>query len=493
MNEPAGKFRMNIWREMTILSIMVMDVSWVVLWLQIVSPPLRALGAGVIFLDLWGTVLIAHVIARLLNGLKLKKNLHRGIIVTFVLLCGWVNICILMSGSGGTQFTAFLTQPIEEVSAAGRLIPPEIWILAVTLALIWRGYNLAQSWGGRETVFNSLLWGIGFYAAYGVFSAVTKYTGALWLVYVFIAAALLAMVTARVSTLVRMRGGTHSPFDLRWLGSILAAAGIVTGGAVLVSGVVAQRVDQINGVFRFLIYGIITLLVLPIAYLLKLGEPAVQAVQGMVATPTPAPQIPAWEQGLETATGPEVINDMAEAGGGYGIFIQAILIGAACVVLLILVLRLASNWQLKREGGEDDEKQSLLEGTSLWMAIVNAVRNRLLNTADNLSAARLRRKEKLQAAARIRRIYADFMDLCDELGQSRPEPVTPLEFLPAAVEIFPNLDHDLDAITNSYLRVRYGELPETHQEVEMVEVAWKRLSEQGTLIKKQAQLKSKAG
>jgi hypothetical protein len=469
---------------------MMMDVSWGVLWMQIFSPPLRTVKAGVIYAVFFGTVLSAHVLARVLTNLKLKKNLHRGLIIGYIVLCGWANVRLLLGGLGGTQFTDFLTQPVEEVSAAGRLIPPEIWILVATLVLIWRGISLAQSWGGRETVFSSLLWGIGFYAAYGVFSAVTKHTGALWLLYIFIAAALLAMVTARVSTLVRMRGGTHSPFDMRWVGSMLAAAGVVTGIAAFVSVVVAWKVEQINAILRFLLYGIITIIVLPIAYLLKLGEPAVEAVQSIVVTPTPVPQIPAWEQGLDAVTGPEVVNEMAEAGGGYGIFIQAILIGAVFVIFLLLVLRLANSWQSKKEDGKEDERQSLLEGTSIWDALVKALRNRIFRMTDNLTAAaRLRMKERLRAAARIRRIYADFMDLCSELGQPRPEPVTPLEFLPAAVEVFPSLDQDLEAITKSYLRVRYGELPETHQEVETVESAWKRVSERGILIKKQAQVK----
>jgi hypothetical protein len=38
---------------------------------------------------------------------------------------------------------------------------------------------------------------------------------------------------------------------------------------------------------------------------------------------------------------------------------------------------------------------------------------------------------------------------------------------------------DLAAITYAYLRVRYGELSETLQEVEAVEAAWKRIAAEG--------------
>jgi hypothetical protein len=181
---------------------------------------------------------------------------------------------------------------------------------------------------------------------------------------------------------------------------------------------------------------------------------------------------------------------MPASGGGFGPVLQLILVGAVLLIVVILILRVANSWQLRRESGEQDERQSLLDGASLWDVLVNALRNRIFRTANDLSAAvRLRRKDRLRAAARIRRIYADFMDLCSDLGQPRPEPVTPLEFLPAAAEVFPSLDSDLEAITKSYLRVRYGELPETHQEVETIEIAWKRVSEEGAMMKKQAQVK----
>lgn len=488
MNESASKERLNIWRELTILAVMVMDVSWGVLWLQVLSPPLREAAAQVIFLVFFGTMLLAHAFARILNNLKLKKNLHKVLVIILISIIAWVNLRILLSGLGETQFTDFLTRPVEEVSATGRLVPPEIWILVATLILIWRGFMLARSWGGRETVFSSLLWGVGFYTAYGVFSAITHQEGELWLLYAFISAALLAMVTSRVSTLVRMRGGTHNPFDARWASSILAAAVAVTGLAALVSGILSQQVERFNQLIRLAIYGIITLLVLPFAYLLKLSEPAIEMVRSIVPTPTPAPQIPASELGLDTSTGPEIINELAVDGKSYGPLIEVILVGAVILILLFLVFRIASIWQSRQELDTQDERQSLLEGRNLWEALINALRNSIFRTANDLTAAAsLRRKERLRAAARIRRIYADFMDLCSELGEPRPEPVTPLEFLPVAEQIFPGLGHDLEDITNSYLLVRYGELPETHQEVEMIETAWKRVSEEGSLLKKQVQ------
>ena len=61
----------------------------------------------------------------------------------------------------------------------------------------------------------------------------------------------------------------------------------------------------------------------------------------------------------------------------------------------------------------------------------------------------------------------------------RPESQTPLEFLAPLGQVFPGLSHELVAITHAYVRVRYGELPETPQELEIVEQAWSRLQVMG--------------
>ena len=89
---------------------------------------------------------------------------------------------------------------------------------------------------------------------------------------------------------------------------------------------------------------------------------------------------------------------------------------------------------------------------------------------------------------RIRRIYAELMDLSESLGVKRAPAETPLEFLPALAELFPGLESELHTITEAYLRVRYGEFPETRQEIDPVEVAWEGVRLQG---QKQLELKRK--
>jgi hypothetical protein len=116
-----------------------------------------------------------------------------------------------------------------------------------------------------------------------------------------------------------------------------------------------------------------------------------------------------------------------------------------------------------------------------WLRLLQeALRNQLRRMGAVLAgAARLQAGQRLLAAARIRRIYAELMILTQDMGKPRPAAQTPLEYLPALAALFPTAQDDLAAITQAYLQVRYGELPETRQEVEVVEKAWARVRAQG--------------
>jgi hypothetical protein len=78
-------------------------------------------------------------------------------------------------------------------------------------------------------------------------------------------------------------------------------------------------------------------------------------------------------------------------------------------------------------------------------------------------------------AVRIRRIYAQLMQLCDRLDMPRPSTATPLEYLEQLELLFPEKRSEVRTVTHAYNRVRYGEFPETPEEVQKVENAWRQV------------------
>jgi hypothetical protein len=109
-----------------------------------------------------------------------------------------------------------------------------------------------------------------------------------------------------------------------------------------------------------------------------------------------------------------------------------------------------------------------------------AIQNRLNELSQSLRGrTNLRDGQRWLAAAKIRRIYARLMELASKLGEPRPPAYTPLEFLPILENLIPEGKADIQVITDAYLRVRYGELPETNQEINRVEEAWEQVNALG--------------
>jgi hypothetical protein len=91
------------------------------------------------------------------------------------------------------------------------------------------------------------------------------------------------------------------------------------------------------------------------------------------------------------------------------------------------------------------------------------------------------RRDRQQAAARIRQIYQALISICRELGVSKSDSETPLEFLPRLLDLFPDHQAGLERITAAYHKVRYGELPEDLTELNVLEADWQALQDEAHL------------
>ena len=478
--------RLNIWRELALLAVMVMEVSWGVAWLRALAPAVRLANPLPVFLACWAIVYGAHLLARLGNALRLLNALRRGSLLVYLAASFIVLKPVALAGRDAAAVDAFLNRPLSDISEIGALLPAEVFVAVMALLLVQRGASLARNWGGRDTIFTSLQWGLGLFAVYGIYATLVHLATPGWLLYTFVAGALLAMVTGRVAALAWLRGGVRSPFDARWMAGILAAVTAAVGLAALFGSLLGRQTERLNQLVGLVFYGIVALMVAPFAYLLKIGNPAIEAARQLIPTPTPGPVLPAWELADAQPTAIAEMKNAADAGNSLLAMLQPFLLALVILVLLVIIFRTLGAWQTRPEALPDAEHESLLEGQSLWNLLLDALRGRVRKTTEDLAGlTRLRRAERLRAAARIRNIYADLMTLCAELGQPRPDAFTPLEYLPYAVEMFPAQGHELEQITQAYLRVRYGELPETRQEVQAVEAAWQQVSQQGAAYKKE--------
>ena len=154
---------------------------------------------------------------------------------------------------------------------------------------------------------------------------------------------------------------------------------------------------------------------------------------------------------------------------------------AGIILAIILGIFLALRWQAeRRRRAKADQNIDLFNMGDLLKNLGDALLKRAQDAAEALASRfKLDRATRLLQAARIRWVYYQLMDLCMGLGHPRRAAVTPVEFLPDLVGLFPDSQQGLEFITQAYLKVRYGELPESTEEVEGVISAWKEIETLG--------------
>lgn len=159
---------------------------------------------------------------------------------------------------------------------------------------------------------------------------------------------------------------------------------------------------------------------------------------------------------------------------------QQLVLWASLLFVFLLALLLAYRLWSKRseqDSGLQGAGLVLLSGGEDWLGLLRKGLGGLPSRLGNFAAYGPGHRRR--AAARIRQIYAELMDLSARLGQARPGSQTPLEFQPALQDLFSGLAAEISTITQAYVRVRYGQVPESAQELQAVENAWSRIAKEG--------------
>jgi hypothetical protein len=471
--------RLRPWREITILALILMELSWIVPWFRSLTPATYATSALRAFVVLAGLVLMTHMAVRLMNYLYLRVDLRRVVLAAIFIVAVLVSLKTLLYLGQAVTIMDLINRPLDAFSDWTELIPNEFVIILTTLFVCWRGLALAQTYIEPNTVRKDFQTGIFMFLAFIFINTLVTGETPGRLLYVFFAAGLIAMSAARISVIGTLRGGSVNPFDRRWFFGMVTAMLFVVGLAAFVSGLMSTGgIANVGSIFLGLFALIMVAILSPLIFVLQYFFSNVSGVSDFAQEVT---------RGLVEirSTFSDVAGRLFEFLDRSGIFgwvpiIKPVLLWSIVIVIGLLILVGLSRWLLKERQERIEERESLVVKGGWLALLLQALQNRLQRITQGLAdATRLRRSQRLLAAARIRRIYAELMDLSEDLGKPRNPAKTPLEFLPALNELFPTLELELAKITNAYLQVRYGELPETRQEVEDVEKAWALLHAQG--------------
>ena len=462
-------------------ALMIMELSWVVPWYRSLTPATNAVSSWKVFLVFFVFLLVANLSTRLMNYLDIKLAIRRGISLGLIVLCVFLGLRLLLYEAEPLSFDELVNRPFRAFSDIGGLIPDEFLVLVLVLIVFWRGLSLATKFIDPVSVRQNFYLGLGMYTAYIFVNTIVTGETPGFLLYLFFVSALIALGAARIFTITQLRGGTDNPFDLRWFLGIFFTTLVIVGLAAFIAWLFSDRTNLlsvIGGLFLGL-FGLLTLLIIsPVIFILERFGSVLPQDSGAFRN-----LVSALED-LRNTFGNLANNFLSlidiPSLANWMQLIKPILLWTFVILIVAAILFSISRWFLRERYSKVDERESIIERGDILKMIRQAIQKRLDELSQSLSRRRnLRASQRWLAAAKIRRIYSRLMDLAEKLGEPRPPAFTPLEFLPVLEDILPERQDEIDLITQAYLGIRYGELPETNREVELVEDAWDRVNTLG--------------
>ncbi len=468
------------WRRETIYPLTAaMEVAWITPWYLALIPATSRLPPARTAIGLLTVMVIPVYAARATGRLYLKPHVQQAVLATLlVLTCVLSMRVILYSGQEYTGFS-WLTVPLKDVLNVYQTIPDWFVIVLSTLFLWWRGISLGQRRPSVAAVNLGFYVGIVSFIGFVVTITVITDQDPSYFVPVFFFCSLMALAASRMEEMRGLRGALRSPFGFFWLTAIASSAFavILLGtlfGALLTGSDLQAVVYWIEPLL--LIVGVVLglmLLVLRTVVNFMLG---ISRSLGLEGTSRPLADLLEGLGDLLPEGSPPTVDAPPGVTTTIGIVRLVLIVGLVVGLGMLLIWLLRRQINARRERiGEDHE--SILSSDLLLQSLRQLKytgRGRLASLLGLTGRSGWRR---LFAALTVRRIYAQMLRLAATQGYSRVMSQTPYEYESTAARVFPDATSEVHRITEAYVAVHYGEVPETEAELQEIRACWHRLKE----------------
>lgn len=298
------------------------------------------------------------------------------------------------------------------------------------------------------------------------------------LLLLYFLASLIAVVLTRAEAISKEQSGKNYPMSLRWVGLTTG----VSLGIVLSAGIFAALTGT-NSIQFLQIWlgpfwqGIVYAGTTAIATLTHISQPILTAFDWLLnslitfirflqnlATP-----IPPSETDPSTSTIPSTLELLLELFDNlktpFNFTFNLRLIALIFFILLIFFITFSLSTHLLKRNLNSENDSSVAPKNDPDQPI-----STLRRVWEQLAGIR-----RQQIAASIRRIYQEMSDIAASLGYPRLESETPYEYIPSLARVWSEGNEQITLITESYIRVRYGQIPETKAELAQIKAAWQHL------------------
>lgn len=421
---------------------------------------------------------------RALAAANLTIPLQQSLLVVGLLLSTGLILRFHTLAGLGLQGTEWLLVPFlfQEDAAA---VLPRSWLTIMILVLLWgRAIHLANRSISTDRVSFSFRSGVLILVGVAVLLKMVAGLDASGFVVPYFFFALVAIALSRVEDVSLLPNSNPVPFSGFWIGSSVGAVAVLmllgmVVAVVFYGGGLRQLLEWLSPVllvFQIIFVGLAALFLMLIEWVmtqfsldLSFFGDALEGVfeqMGNLLVPLEPPPVPE-----EAVTQPVILEVLR----------LVVIIG---IPLAIISLVLLFTWQRLHQEGRGQKGDEARESFLSAGAVARNLQSMLRDGLDRLGelAGMVRRfgpSSRFLAAVSIRRIYANLVRLATNAGYPRSRAQTPYEYLQVLCEALPNSQEDVTVITEAYVSARYGQVPDTREELQRIRDCWERIRARG--------------
>jgi len=474
----VGILHLNWRKESLYLTLVAAEMCWFTPWALVITHRAAVAAPYATALKLGIFVLAVVYLSRIMDRLQFDLLYQRWILIVAVV----ITTVLIMRSFLYPGYGLFDLGWLGKVGGALLYfysLPPEAIVAVILLFLWWRGISIGQ----RNLTFQ----GVGFSFRLGILLLVfsTPLLSILGydltiLILPFFFFSLMAVALARVEEVNQAKGGVGAPFNFTWLAILLGSIVVVLITAWLISRI--YSVEGFSQILRWLepvFAPLLRVVEYVLTLLIKLLEPLLRWFFGIFQRV--AEGLPGSFEGLEPLGLEDLpVGEPTQPPRLLMAISRYVCLGLVGVVaLMVLALTLRRRRDRQRRG--DEIRESLWSSAAFADGMLNSLRggwDRLKDLAGLVG--RFGPGMRLYAAVSIRKIYANMARLAERQGFPRQPAQTPYEYLPALGLAFPDCQAETTAITEAYVKVHYGEVPESVKELQRIRECWQQIQERET-------------
>ena len=476
------------WQVWTVAKQELLYLCWALMEIALLTPvALTFMGwarfwpPGQVALWLLLLMLLPFNLVRFLSALHIKRKVQWRVVLGALLLTLLITWRILLFNPLALFDFSWLADLFGNIGESTSLWAQTLILFLLILFLWWRGLRLVQ--------LHPEIHGVGLRLRAGVLifvpiALLPRSGGSVWSFMPFVLLYFLVGLTAvsliRAEQVERERSGFAASLSPRWVSTIFVTSLLVVLAAALFAALLSgETLALILQWFSPLRAAILAGTVVALGTAFYLASPLFALFNLFLTWLTNL--LSAIFLGFSDSMGFEIpvnldaFNDILpteeEAAEVVGFTIPAEATRTVTVLLMLAVVLLLSYVLTRRfkQPALSPNSGGPIRTTGGGTLPGESIGQRLLQRLGIL--------RRWRTAASIRQLYQAMCNAAAAAGHTRSPSETPYEYLATLGEVWPDNQPEAHLITEAYVRVRYGEIPETEEELQEIRQAWRQLEE----------------